>query len=483
MSEALRTATTSNSTVVGPLPDACAIAHAVCAGRTTAVAVVEQALARIDALNPALGAFVSVDAEGARARAERIDAAIARGEDAGPLAGVPFGVKELENVRDWPATDGSTLLADRIATCTSTFVERACAAGAVPVGLTHSPEFGRASYTATALHGVCRNPWDRRLTPGGSSGGSSAAVAAGLVPLATGTDGAGSIRIPASWTGLVGLKPTYARIPRGPVAVGTAHTHVVGVLSRTVRDTARFLDCVVGADERDPMSCPAPPKRFEDMLESVNVRGLQCTWTPDLGVAVCDPDVLAQTHDAFDTLVGELGLVAVDVDVHLPDCSAAFQTTVTPDTYESLHEFMPRDNRPDVDENVRLFYDGAFALGIPDLAVANRQRAALIDTLASVFEKTDLLVLPATQMAAFAAEGPMPDEVAGKPVGHMSSIAVTFPFNLSGHPAICLPAGFVGGAPSGVQIVARRHREDLLLGVAAAFERVRPWPGIATDYR
>ncbi|QFG25032.1 amidase [Actinomadura sp. WMMB 499] len=453
-------------------------AELVRSGRLAAREAVEDALRRIADRDPALGAFVHVDAEGALARAREIDALVARGVDPGPLAGVPLGVKELHAVAGWPFAMGSTLHADRIAGHTSTLVARAVAAGAVPVGATASPEFGRASFTASSLHGVTRNPWNPELTPGGSSGGSAAAVAAGMVPVATGTDGAGSLRIPASYCGLVGFKATYGRVPRGPFHWGTADNDHYGVLTRTVRDTARVLDCVSGTDEYDRASLPRPETPFETSMRAVELRGLRVAWTPDLGNAPCDPGVAAVVEAAAEKFVAAAGAHRVPADLELERaCGAAYRTLSVPDVHAELRD-APAERLGGVHPTVRGYADAAAALDADALVEAHRTRARLVATLAAAFERFDLLLTPATQVPAFPAAGPMPAEIAGRPVDHWGALAVTFPFNLSGHPAISVPAGLAGGAPVGLQIVGRRHADAAVLAAAAAVEDLglRPAP-------
>jgi aspartyl-tRNA(Asn)/glutamyl-tRNA(Gln) amidotransferase subunit A len=455
--------------------DAVGIATAVRSGRVTATEVLERALQAIEEHDAAIGAFVFLDAEGARRRAAEIDEAVAAGHDPGPQAGVPLGVKELQAVAGWPFTNASTAFRDRIAPETSTMVERAIAAGAVPVGLTASPELGRSAFTASALNGVCRNPWDLARTPGGSSGGSAAAVAAGMVPLATGTDGAGSLRIPASFSGLVGFKGTHGRVPRGPEWVGSVHNLEYGVLSTTVRDTARFLDCVVGHDERDPESLPAPRVGFEATIDSTPLEGLRVVWSEGLGYAPCDPEVASVVRGALDALLAASGAVEVEVPIELVDCSSAFRTLAVPDVWDTFRDVDP-DGRAGIDASVHKYLDPANEPALRDFADAHASRHRLVRVLADLFDGVDLIVTPATQLPAFAAEGPLPAEIAGTPVSHWTGLGVTFPFNLSGHPAVSVPAGFVDGTPIGLQIVGRRHDDHRVMAAARALERARPWP-------
>ncbi len=459
---------------------AVALADAIRRRELRATDVLEHHLERLGRLNEPIGAFVFADAEGAREAAAAIDATVARGGDPGALAGVPFGVKELEDVTGWPHPRGAKVFADVIATTTSTHVTRLRAAGAVPIGLTASPEMGAASHTASLLHGVCRNPWNPALTPGGSSGGSAAAVALGLVPFATGSDSGGSLRIPASFCGLVGFKGTYGRIPRGPRYVGLPNIRNYGTVTRGVRDVARLLDCVVGADERDPLSLPRPEYRYEEAIASLDLRGTRTAWTTDLGFAACDPEVARVVGAAATALVDGAGLTPTETAVHLADPEEAWRILMVPDLLELYAPFLPA-RAEEVNPLIRFLFAAGQHVGAREFGRAALVRDEVVQTLARVFEEVDLLLLPTTPIPAFAAEGPPPETVGGRNVSPLNTVAQTYVFNLSGHPAVSVPAGMVGGAPTGLQIVGRRHDDLRVLAAAAALERLKPWPLLATS--
>jgi Asp-tRNA(Asn)/Glu-tRNA(Gln) amidotransferase A subunit family amidase len=454
-----------------------ALADAVRRGEVRARTLVDHYLDRITRLDPPIGAFVFRDTEGARAAADTIDARLARGEDPGPLAGVPFGVKELEDVAGWPHPRGAQVFADVIATTTSTHVSRLRRAGAIPVGLTASPEMGAASFTASLLHGVCRNPWNPARTPGGSSGGSAAAVALGLVPFATGSDSGGSLRIPASFTGLVGFKGTYGRVPRGPRYVGFPNVRNYGVLTRSVADTARILDCAVGADEHDPLSLPHPGFAFADALATYDLAGTRTAWTTDLGCADCEPEVARIVRGAADRLIAGAGLVATDVPLELADPEEAWRVLMAPDLLALYAPFIPA-REDEVNPMLRMLFAIAASLGSHDLGRAALIRDGVVQTLAALFERVDLLLLPTTPIPAFAAEGPPPTMIGGRTVSALATVAHTYVFNLSGHPAISVPAGMVDGTPIGLQIVGRRHDDLRVLAAAARFEQLAPFPSL-----
>ena len=440
-------------------------------GQVSAQDTVARALTAIEETNGALNAFIHVDGERAMDWARDVDRVVARGGDPGALAGVPMGVKELQPVQGWPFAMGSTLHAGRIADHTCTLVSRAVAAGAVPIGVTASPEFGRASYTASVLHGITRNPWNTDLTPGGSSGGSAAAVASGMVAVATGTDGAGSLRIPASYCGLVGFKATYGVVPRGPRHRGVADNDHYGVLTRTVADTARVLDSICGIDHHDRASLPAPAQSFEKNLYTTDLSTLRVAFTATLGGAPCDPAIAAAAEAAAEKFIEATGARRVSAAAIRIDaaCSTAFRTLSAPDVHAQVGSPVDLGN---VHPAVRRYFEAAAELDATTLLDAHEARARLVAGMASAFEAFDLLLTPATTVPSFAAEGPMPTEIDGRPVDHWGALAATYPFNLTGQPAISVPAALVGGAPMGLQIVGRRHADATVLAAAAAFERI-----------
>jgi aspartyl-tRNA(Asn)/glutamyl-tRNA(Gln) amidotransferase subunit A len=459
------------------------IADAVRAGDLSAREVLEHHLDRIQRINPALNAFVFLDPDRARATADAVDAAIGRGEDPGPLAGVPLGIKELESVEGWPDTRASTARRDRIGTATSTMTTRLLAAGAVPVGLTASPEIGHLPYTCSVLHGPTRNPWDLDRTPGGSSGGSGAALAAGLVPLATGSDMGGSIRLPAGWSGVVGVKGTLGRIPRGPGFLGRAGMIHYGPLARTVRDAARYLDCAAGTDERDPESLPAPPRPFEHLLDAAGLAGRTVAVIDDNGLSPSHPEVRAALRAAADALVAAAELREVGASLRFPDLTTGAAALLFADGDPEMSALMPEVmGNLFVTDGAGPLMELAFAgadLSLEAVALANQNRVAINLELARAFDVADLILTPTSPVPAFGCAGPLPTVVDGREVGPQACALFTGPFNISGHPVVSVPMGLVEGAPVGMQIVARRHDDALALAAAAAFEAARPWPQLA----
>ncbi len=290
------------------LEDATSLVDAFRAGSISPLEALE---ACIDAIEHSpINAFSHTDFDSARRQAASADVSL-------PFGGVPFGVKELERVEGWPYTDASMVFADRVAEKDQTSVERLRTTGALLVAQTTASEFGGINCTCTELHGTTRNPWNQSRTPGGSSGGTAASVAGGLLPIATGSDGGGSIRIPAGFCGLFGLKATYGRIPKGPEAGIEPLTSVQGCLSRSVRDTARYFDCCNGFDARDPLSLPAVGG-WEAALGTSDLAGKKVAIIPDLGTARVRSEVADVVVETAELLARSAGLRIVDVTTNLP---------------------------------------------------------------------------------------------------------------------------------------------------------------------
>jgi aspartyl-tRNA(Asn)/glutamyl-tRNA(Gln) amidotransferase subunit A len=456
-------------------------ARAVQAGTVPAIDVLEETLAAIGARNEALNAFVHLDADGARRAADALDRRIATGEVVGPLAGVPFGVKDLDDCAGMPTTHGSRWYqGDPPATQDALHVARLRAAGAIPVGKTAAPEFGSWAFTASPALGVTRNPWDLTRTPGGSSGGSSAAVSAGLVPFGTASDGGGSTRTPAGFTGLVGLKASYGRIP-DVVASRYSQTAVVGALATTVADSARLLDVMAGPHNRDRTSLPAPGVIYEDAIESLDVRGLRAVWSTDLGDApVLDPEVGAIAYDAARALGAAAGLEWVERDTVFPGHIDVWSKLGALERWVNLREGLWPERAADLDPNVRPGYEATEALPMRKLARVLTRRFEIEERLAALFDTVDVICTPTAAVPAFAAEGPMPTTLLGQSVHAAAAVPFAMLANLYGSPAISVPAGVTAaGLPVGLHIMGPRHRDDIVLRLARCFEVARPWPRLA----
>jgi aspartyl-tRNA(Asn)/glutamyl-tRNA(Gln) amidotransferase subunit A len=430
---------------------------------------------RIETVNPKINAFAAMRLDDAMAEARALDEKIARREQVGPLAGLPLGVKDLEDAAGLPTTYGSKPFRDHMPKEDSVEVARAKAAGAIVVGKTTAPEFGYTAFTKSLLFGPTRNPWNLERTPGGSSGGTSAAISAGVLPLSTGSDGGGSIRIPACYTGAFGLKCTYGRIPNGPMLgmLGWNDTSVLGCITRTVRDTALFLDQVVGYHPIDPDSVPHPGISYQAVLERLPKK-LRIAFHPDFGQLV-QREVAREIEKAA-AVFKDLGHDVNLIDDEVPDTGGAWMRIGATQSYANLHEMMEKHH----DDFGRAWIAGTEAaqrITWKHYGAAYRRRNEFSEWCRRVFERFDLLLTPTLPTEAFPAKGPMPTEINGVPLKDpLGAVVFTYPFNLSGHPAASVRAGLTdSGMPCGLQIVAERWREDLVLQASYAYEQARPW--------
>ena len=440
------------------------------------VELMQAVLARIDETHADLNAVVirrDVDAclADARAAEQRVAAGTAR-----PLEGIPLGVKELEPVAGMPWSECSPLFADRVADHDSVQVERLKAAGAIVVGKTNAPEFGAPAFTRNRLHGVTRSPWNLELTPGGSSGGSSAAMAAGVLPLVTAGDGGGSIRIPASFTGCFGLKTSFGRVPREQLDFWDyGATAVYGPLTRTVEDAALVLDQVVGISELDPTSLPRPEVPYLDRVRAGLPGKLRIAYSPDLGYAVVQSDVAAAVEDAVGVF-RSLGHSVERIAGGPPEAGRAWGLLGAYLLASHLEEALPGREHllgRGLMSGVELARREMNTVHFGQLAAL---RAAIVRWCATIFERYDLLLTPTVPFDPYAAPGPYPQETEGRAQPWSNVGSFTIPFNLSWHPAATVRVGLSRrGLPMGMQIVAARQRDDLALQAARAFERERPW--------
>ena len=459
------------------LGDACSLVDAFREGTISPTEALEGSLAAI--ARSKLNAVCFVDEEKARESAAGADVNL-------PFGGVPVGMKELDPVKGWPQTEASLVFKDRIADYDATMTARLRAAGAVLVGQTTASEFGGINCTSTRLHGATSNPYDLERTPGGSSGGSAASVAGGLLPICTGGDGGGSIRIPAGFTGLFGLKSTFGRIPKGPKTEIEPLTAVLGCLSRSVRDTARWFDACNGSDEYDPFSLPRVGG-WEAGLGRQEVRGRRVAVSVDLGAAVVASAVRDKVEEAADLLIKDAGLTRVDVPIELPRGGLEWALAGTASLLVGLGDLYP-GCEPELTPEIMLAAN--IATNHYDVDTAKNieafRRQVIVQT-AQIFEQVDFIVCATNPDVAFGAQGPMPTTIDGVDLiaahGFEAAVgnngALTIPANTTGHPAVAIPIGLVDGLPVSLQIIGRRHAEQLLLDVARLVELERPWPLVA----
>jgi len=328
---------------------------------------------------------------------------------------------------------------------------------------------------------VTRNPWNPDCTPGGSSGGSAAAVAAGLVAFATAGDGGGSTRIPAGYSGLVGHKPSFGRIPREGAT--TSQTAVWGALVTTVRDAARHLDVAAGPDDRDRTSLPAPGLSYEVAIETLDVRGLRCMWSPDLGFAAVDPQVRGICERAATALVQAAELEPRDAPLALEDLFRAWSNSSAIDVWLHLERGDWPDRASELGGNIRQSLAATSKITLPWYTKVLRSRTALEASVAEIFGEVDVLLTPTTAIPAHVAEGPPPAEIDGRDVHPAMAVPFTMLANLCWNPAVSVPAGVTAeGLPVGLQIMTRRHADDVALRLARIAEATFPWPRTAPGY-
>jgi aspartyl-tRNA(Asn)/glutamyl-tRNA(Gln) amidotransferase subunit A len=449
--------------------DACSLVDAFRAGERSPLEELDATLAAIEASS--LNAFSYVDTEPARAAAASADTSL-------PFGGLPIGIKELEPVAGWPATHASLVFKDEVGTFDGLQVSRLRDAGVVPVGMTTASEFGGLNVSTTKLNGVTGNGWDPSRTAGGSSAGSAAAVAGGLLTLATGGDGGGSIRIPAGFNGLPGMKGTAGRIPRGPHTEIAPLTVVLGCLARSVRDIARYYDVTTGFDHRDPYSL-ARQDGWEDDLGTHDLRGRKAVLAPDLGIAVLRPEVEALVRSSGEQLARDAGLTLVDVPVQLPGLGLEWAMTNLAQLVALLGDRYPdceADLTMEIAFGLKLAHE-YFDIGMA--ARAEQARTAANEAMAAIFDEVDFIICATNPDVAFPAEVGMNTRVGDQTVGVENNGVLTIPANLVGNPAVSIPVGTVDDLPVGMQVIGRHLQDALLLDLALTVERERPWPAPA----
>jgi aspartyl-tRNA(Asn)/glutamyl-tRNA(Gln) amidotransferase subunit A len=464
-----------------PLRTVREIAAAVRSGEVSASEVVDDALAAIDRLDGPLNAFLFVDGDGARRAAAEIDRLVAAGEDPGPLAGVPFGVKDLQHCAGMPTTHGSLLYKDgSLQERDSVQVARLRAAGAIPVGKTTASEFGATAYTNTKAWGVTRNPWNPARTSGSSSGGSATAVAAGMVPFATASDGGGSIRIPAAFSGLPGLKPSFGRVPNPHRK--SSHTGCWGTLTTDVVDQAMLLDVCAGPDDLDRTSLPPAGVVYEEAAQHLDVRGLRATWSRDFGFApAVDPEVEDAAFGAAEALCDAAGLELVDRPLRFTDPVKLWLGSGTLDIWEMTDKRWWPERREDFTRDLQFMLGASEKVTAAQYARMMQRRLRFEHEMAEVYRDVDVVLSPTTAVPAFAAEGPMPRRIGDVDLETPAlSVPFTMAANLCWNPAASVPCGTTAdGLPVGLQVMGRRHADEVVLRLMRVLEEARPWPRVA----
>ena len=452
------------------------LAHSISKGERSVPEVVTASLDRIEELNPRINAFTTLDRQGALREAAAVDGARSRGEALPPLAGIPIGVKDLEDAEGLPTSYGSACYRGaQPATGDSTLVARLKAAGCIVVGKTNTPEFGWTAKTDNALFGLTKNPWNLEHTPAGSSGGSAAAIASGMVPMATASDGGGSIRIPASACGLAGMKPSYGRVPQADAeAPGWLDLSAKGPLARRFSDVVMALNLVVGPDPADSSSLPA----LEAPLGRSIGRPLKVLWSPDLGFGETDREVLSACEAALRSLE------AAGVEVTPIDC-VFDEDPINP--WLSIvgacldRSFAPFEGSPalaEVDPILQMIVAGGAALSARGLIEAIDTRHFLTRQLTAALEGYDLLLCPTT--AGVAPRNDLGGLGVVNGVETINWVQYTYAFNMTRSPAASVPIGkSAAGIPIGLQVVGNWLQDALVLELALLLEQVHPFADVA----
>jgi Asp-tRNA(Asn)/Glu-tRNA(Gln) amidotransferase A subunit family amidase len=441
------------------------------------VEIAEAVLARIERLNPTLNAFLTVTPDLALEQARAAEQRAVRGDLLSPIDGIPVSIKDLEPLGGVRCTYGSKWTEEFIAPADGVVAGRLRAAGGVILGKTNTPHYGYKDMCDNFLGEPCKNPWNLERTSGASSGGAGAAIAAGLGPLAHGSDGAGSIRIPSALCGIFGIKPAFGRVPYSPSADYWGGRPHAGPMTRTVRDSAILLGVMAGPNERDPLSIDGAVPDFLGACEG-DLKGLRVIWSGDLGYAPVDPDV-RQIAEAAARRFAEFGATVRDEDPAWDD-PYEFHKVI----YEAGSGGRVVDRaaeRPDwIEPTLMLMVENTHKLSAFDLQRAIYRRTAFYEQARAWFENVDLLLTPQMPLGAWSHRAGIdegPSDIGGHtPRSMFDRLHFTYPFNMTNQPAATVPCGFTSeGLPVGLQIVGRWHDESMVFRAAACFEAAQPW--------
>jgi amidase len=438
--------------------------------------VMQALLERVDRVNPTLNAYVTLARDEALAAARAATRALRRKAALPPLHGVPVSIKDLTPTRGLRTTWGSKIYADHVPAEDALAVERLRAAGAIVVGKTNTPEFGAGGNTFNAVFGATRNPWNPTLTCGGSSGGAAVALATGMGPLALGSDLGGSLRMPASFCGVVGFRTTAGLVPIYPKDLAWDLLSVYGPMARTVADTALMLSVIAGPDDRAPISYAVDTREFTRAVRAPSIKKWRVAWTPDLdGLIPVDAEV-ARVAEGATAVFRSLG---ARVEAASPDVTDVHEIVLA--TRGVSMVAMHTDKLPkwkgEMQAGLVWNIEQGLQLDVQTIARGERLRTALWHRVREFMAERDLLILPTTPVPPFPADQPYPTEINGKPLEtYIQWAYLTYAITLTGLPAISVPCGVTrSGLPVGLQIVGRRRQEAAVLRAAAAFEAAAPW--------
>lgn len=445
------------------------------------VDVVSASIARMEQLEPELHAFCTPTTESALAQAKKIESRIMRGEKVGPLAGIPVAIKDLISTKGIRTASGSYLYENFVPDEDDITVERLIAADAIILGKTNAPEFGYSGTGHNPLFPTTRNPWNTRLTPGGSSAGSAAALAARMCPLALGSDGGGSVRIPAAHSGVFGMKASMGRVPLYPGCRDERYPGVssweslehIGPMTRSVADAALMFSVIAGPDSRDRHSIPTSDIDWIGALRG-SLKGLRVAYSPDWGYAAVDPQVRAIVADAVKVFERDLGCIVEEAHPGFDDPKDTFAALVAQETdLTGMRRLMETYGDRMSPHLVSMLNTQWTAEMFTD---ANMQRKAVVNKMWRFMQRYDLLLTPTLATPPFPIDIESPATIDGRTVTPSEWLAFVFPINLTGQPAASIPAGFTAeGLPVGLQIIGRHLDDALVLRASAAFEKACGW--------
>jgi aspartyl-tRNA(Asn)/glutamyl-tRNA(Gln) amidotransferase subunit A len=461
--------------------DAMTLASNIRAKELSPVEVVEAVLARMEKLEPTLHAFCTPTPDVARETAKRIEQALMAGDEVGPLAGVPVAIKDLVSTQGIRTVSGSIAYKDFVPEEDDVVVERLRNADAVIIGKTNVPEFGYSAVGHNPVFETTRNPWNTNLTPGGSSAGSGAAVATGMGPFAIGSDGGGSVRIPAAHSGIYGIKASMGRVPLYPGARDERYPGLssweglehIGPMSRTVADSALMLSVIAGPDDRDRHSLPEANFDWTECLKG-DLQGLKVAYSPDWGYAAVDPQVRRVVGEAVKVFERDLGCVVEEANPGWEDPANTFWALVALESdlvgMRELADKYPGQMTPHLVDFLRRPWTAE------DLTNAVIARKAVVNKMWKFMRKYDLLLTPTLSCPPFPVHMQGPEKIEGRMVNQFEWLAFTFIANMTGQPAASIPAGWTeDGLPVGLQITGRHLGDPMVLKASAAFEAAKPW--------
>jgi Asp-tRNA(Asn)/Glu-tRNA(Gln) amidotransferase A subunit family amidase len=448
-------------------------------GRISSVELIEASLRRISEVDPQLNAFVTLDADGARAAAAESDRKLAAGQNPGLLHGIPICVKDLELTNGLRTTLGCAAFADWVPDSDSAVVERLRGAGAVILGKTNTPEFGNSAETFTDIFPTANNPWDITRHPGGSSGGTSAAIASGMCSLGTGSDGGGSVRLPASFTNIFGHKPTHGRTPRygGRSMPSYNCTSTSGPMSQDVRSSAIMHMAISGHDSRDPGSLQSPVPDCLAGLED-GIEGMKIGFSMDLGYAYVNDDVARVTEEALKGLE-DAGATVTTADISFDPVPATYWWTIWTAGQVAMYGHLAEDPNVELTDYTMEMVNAGYEVTGADYASALRQAEVHRIQVGQLFEEFDLLVTPMTAIEAWP-HRQTPMEIGGhkleEGIANPSAIPFSALWNILWNPAASVPSGYSdSGMPLGLQIIGPVNDDPIVFRASRAFELARPW--------